>query len=280
MGERFISYLIQKLRGLLAAVFLLICGAGQVTADQPARFVTLDYDIRLNGILVATVAVDATLGDGTYKLTSRMRTRHLMDLILGFDSRAHAQGRVVNGAVAAEEHGDDNVWMGEERHVQIAYGPGGPVKVHVSPAPADEGRDLVSADMRAGTVDLLSAVLHISLRAARGDVCQSTVKVFDGRRRYDLALSTGKVEDTAIGADIHCAGKLVRLAGRSVESWLPRSHAPHEFQLWLTRIAPDLPPVPSRLRGFTGIGQIVAELASHSRRPRDEPVFLNENGSE
>lgn len=213
-------------------------------------------------------------------MTSRMRTRHLMDLILGFDSHATAQGHLAEGTATVKQHSDDSVWMGEPRRVGITYGPDGPTDVEATPTPAEENRDIVSTDLRKGTADMLSAALQISLWADQGNVCHSTAKVFDGRRRYDLSFSAGKVADTALGTEIHCAGKLVRLAGRSAEPWLPRSHAPREFQLWLTRIAPDLPPIPSRLRGFSGIGWIVAELASHTRKPRPESVFTDGNGSD
>ncbi len=269
---------------VFASVFviglLLLGGARPVAADEAAQFVTLDYDVRLNGILVASVEVDAELSSSAYSLNTRMRTRTLMDLILGFDSRAHAQGRLGGGIVTAGQHSDDNVWMGEPRRVHMVYGPDGPSEVEVSPSPSDEGRDEVSAELRRGTSDLLSTAVQISLWADKNKICTSTAKVFDGRRRYDLVFSPGDVADTAIGTDINCAGKVVRLAGRSAEPWLPRSHAPREFQLWLTRIAPDLPPVPSRMRGFSGIGWVVAELASHTREPRPHPIFEDETASE
>lgn len=264
----------------LFVIGLLLLGGARPAAAEAARFVALDYDVRLNGILVASVEVDAELSSGAYSLDTRMRTRTLMDLILGFDSRAHAQGRVRGGIVMPEQHSDNNVWMGRPRRVHMVYGPDGPSEVEVSPSPADEGRDDVSADLRRGTFDPLSAAVQISLWADKNEICTSTAKVFDGRRRYDLVFSPGEVADTAIGTDINCAGKLERRAGRSAESWLPRSHAPREFQLWMTRIAPDLPPFPSRMRGFSGIGWVVAELASHTREPRPRPIFDDEPATE
>jgi hypothetical protein len=102
--------------------------------------------------------------------------------------------------------------------------------------------------------------------------------VFDGRRRYDLVFSAGEVADTAIGAQINCGGELKRLAGKSAKPWLPRSSAPKKFQFWMTRIAPGLPPVPSRLRAFGGIGWLVVQLTGHSRQRRPDLLDgLNKN---
>jgi len=268
----------------ISAIFLaaLILSIFQRTAyaDETRNFIALDYEILLNGLPVADLQVDASLGRHSYDLSSTLWTRGVMDIILGFKSIAHAQGRIESAPgkliVGPETHGDDNVWMEEERKVRIVYGPVGPIKTHVSPLPANEGRDEVSAELRRDTRDLLSAALQLSLLAQDGSVCESHNKVFDGRRRYDLIFSPGEIEGAALtsegshGSVFLCDGKLVRLAGRSAEPWLPRSKAPKEFQLWMNQIDPDLPPVPFRLKAFSGIGWLVAQLATHSREPRSE----------
>jgi hypothetical protein len=257
-----------------AAIFAVtvLSNSGAASAQDKQEYVALDYEVRLNGILVADLQVDARVGSQTYDLRSTMQTRGLMDVILGFRSRAKAEGRIISAAkgplIRPDNHSDNTIWMSEERRVNITYGADAPTQTVVVPHPSDEDRDEVSLSLRENTQDLLSAALQLSLRAAGDNACQSTGRVFDGRRRYNLALKVGAVENTALGSDIHCDGKLDRLAGRSAEPWLPRSEAPNDFQLWFSRVDPSLPPVPFRLRAFSGIGWAVAQLTRHSRAPR------------
>ena len=261
---------------VVAAAFMLFAGQNGARAAELQDFIALKYEVRLNGIPVAELHVDAAVGNHSYDISSTMWTRGLMDLILGFKSYARAQGRIGKmpggPVVRPESHSDDNTWMEEERRVNIVYGPKGPKNTRVSPSPADEGRDEVSANLRHDTQDLLSAALKLSLSASNGTICQSRAQIFDGRRRYDLIFSPGKVEDTALGSNIHCDGKLVRLAGRSSESWLPRSKVPKEFQFWVNEVDPGLPPVPYRLKAFANIGWIVVELENYSREQRAEVI--------
>ena len=261
------------MRILAAAVLVSLIAMRPAAAAEPEEFVALDYEIRLNKILIATLAIDAEVGPRTYRLDSRTETNGLMDLILGFRSRAHAHGEVMDGKVIPELHSDDNVWLEEPRRVRIDYGPDGPDKIDVSPLPADEGRDEVPAEKRLKTLDLMSAVFQTSLWAAEEKVCQSRARVFDGRRRYDIAFFMGEVADMAIGSQIICGAELIRIAGRTSVPWLPRGSAPRKLQYWLTRISPDLPPVPSRMRAFGGIGWLVVQLTAHSRQRR--PGGLN-----
>jgi hypothetical protein len=138
----------------------------------------------------------------------------------------------------------------------------------VAPPPDRDGRAGVAAAEVAGTVDLASAILALSLGVEAGRGCARLVPVFDGRRRYDLVVERIGFELVGrfgqAGPDrraLKCRVSMVRRSGfKHDPDHGGDDGAGRTALLWLARAGDGLPPVPVRIELETRWGLVIAHL--------------------
>jgi hypothetical protein len=129
--------------------------------------------------------------------------------------------------------------------VVIDYGVGGAVVAAVEPPAEDDYREAVPIALQQETVDPLTATLN-----ALASQCRGTVRVFDGRRRYDMELTDLGDADVPrsrgaayAGPARHCRSEMRPIAG----FWHaePRhDERPARLDSWVASPRPGLPPIP------------------------------------
>jgi hypothetical protein len=228
------------------------------------KSITLKYRVFVGGLETGEVVLKIEHNDDSYRAKSEIRSLGLVDALISFRSSSFSEGRVVNNIVSPLRHEAHNMWRGDPRSVVMTYGSSGPHIVEVRPEPEDDDRLPVKAEMKRATVDALSAALVTSLSAmSETDRCNTSVPIFDGRRRYNIHVK-GEVEQIVegpvfSGTTYRCALKIERIAGHSRNPWMPAS-SDEGGSIWFARLADSWTPVPVRFEADIGMGSVVIHL--------------------
>jgi hypothetical protein len=226
----------------------------------------LDYQLYVGGLhaLSLTTRLSSNSEDDDYHMAVTARTDGLVARIIEASYVAEADGTTA-GAVAspARFRGPANDEDEGERSVTLTWSESVPVVVF---DPVDEAPDTPLADdLIDGTVDPTSAVLTLMRTLAANGTCEARIRVFDGKRRYDMVSRHGgdwllKATDynAYAGPATECVVAIERLAGFRKRRLAQRY--PSEFSLYMGRVRDDLPPVPVRLHTNNLFGSIRMHL--------------------
>jgi hypothetical protein len=163
--------------------------------------------------------------------------------------------------------------------VAIDYGGDGKVSIDVTPPPDSDERDPVPAALQQHTIDPLTAGL-----AAVNSGCQGTLRVFDGRRRYDMVLSDrGEAEVPSSRHNIYtgrarlCRVSITPLAGFWRKN-VQEDYRPSQLDAWIASPAAGLIPVPVYLELTAPRGTLGIHLSA--ARAIDEDLASDEDREE
>ena len=155
-----------------------------VTPAQ-ARTIDLTYDIRFMGFSIGDIHYRIVLDGDSYTLTFDGGFGGLVGLFADADGKATTTGRLVGGRVVPSRMDQTVAWGEKQRQIWIAFNATGDVIDYgANPHYSAEGRAPVTPDMLIDVRDTLSAMLY-EVHAGQ-EFCARTVRVFDGRERYDL----------------------------------------------------------------------------------------------
>jgi hypothetical protein len=268
------------LRALLLAALLAPAAAARAGDAAPPRQaqgvtwrpVDLVYEVHAGGAHVFTVDLSAALDGSDYALDVAMRTDGTLAWFLDFTLRSRVSGRPAEPGMAPARFRTESLWRGRERWVELSYDGAGAPAVTAEPPPEEDERDRVPDDLRAGTVDPLSAALALIYAVAWDEGCELSLKVFDGRRRFDAHSRDDGEREVAVGAlspyggpARACAVTLDPVTGFKRTARLkPRQE---DFVVYLRRVAPGTPPLPVRVEAETRFGGVRVHLVDLKLRP-------------
>lgn len=202
-----------------------------VAAEQPGA---LRYQIEVAGVQVGDVDVRAEAGEDAAQARVRWRIDGLLGLMDRERGRLEGRGRVEAGRVEPESFEAAYEKSDRRREAAITYGPDGSIRELELRRDGRRRGSEVPEDLRAGTVDTITALWRLRDWLAAGGEEAASLPVFDGRRRYDLqARRLGRQE-----AELH---------GRDVQAWrveltlVPISGFEDDEKLFGNRIDPDRP---------------------------------------
>jgi hypothetical protein len=269
------------LAALGVAAVALLSISPSAAAD---RHLSLEFEAYVGGINALTVGVDAGLRPDAYNVDFRFGTRGLVSWILDWKMNAYSRGAFAKDRLVPASAATDSLWSGDKRTTRLDYAKDGSVSVALVPPPDGDDRNPVPDALKRGTVDISSALLGTLEAVGRTGSCARRVKVYDGRRRYDLVFEDAGT--TTLGPDsesvYHGEARVCRLwidpkAGfrkvRSRMDWATGDYA----KIYIARVFAGGPPVPVALEYGTTLGQLRAYLtdarfsdgALHQRLARD-----------
>ena len=263
--------------GLLMAAGL----AGSPALAGDAVPLDLSYDLSLGGLTVMSFELDVRTSGDRYVLDFSGRTRGMLSLFGSGYVVSSSQGRLLPDGTAQPDvfvsHSDGNEG---ERRTQIQYGANGPATWVADPKPGSDGEPLtpIPPDTIPGTRDILAALFDFAADLGRDESCVRQMKIFDGRRRFDLKFSDRGREVVApegegfyAGPAQHCHLDLVRIGGYSPDPSKYLSGNDAEF--WLAPVLPGEPPVPVEIifKGRLGMMHARLALARHGAEARGAP---------
>jgi hypothetical protein len=250
---------------VLAVAAAALGGAARADSQFDAH-----YSVTVAGIAVGQTDISVVIGEAEYATLASGRASGLVRALVAGDGALSARGAVVDGRLVpasfvARTTGDD-----ETSSVTMTL-EGGDVKelTAETSAPAAD-RVPVGDEHRKGIIDPLSALL-IQVGGTgdvvAADACRRTLPIFDGRRRFDLALSFKRIDQVKAakgyaGPAVVCAVTFKPIAGHRVGSPLVKYLGGREIELALAPIDGTRLLAPFRLSIANMLGDIVLEATA------------------
>lgn len=210
------------LSALTLAMALSASGAGANAQNDSLRTI---YDFYLGGVKAGELSIDADFVDGRYTAQSVLRTAGVVGLVYKASFEAEAQGRRTAGGLTPGRFAANARMKSKEQFVEMIYSGGAPRDVRAEPAFIPKSYQIDPAE-QSGTLDPITAALSALAPVASGTQCNTSVEVFDGRRRYAVDLGAPSPD----GNRIKCPATYRRIAGFKPKMMKKRAIFP--FSVW------------------------------------------------
>lgn len=193
----------------LAAVIVFctasLASAASVILHRPLSTI---YDLYLGGVLAGELALSADVQGDHYLARSVMRTAGIVGAIYAASFEAKTEGRLVSGGLEPERFRAVGRMYSKAQNVEMTYRDAAPAAVHAEPAFDPKPWQIEPTD-QGGTLDPISAALTALAPAPPGGICNRTVEIYDGRRRYAVDLGVPEAD----GERVRCPAHYRRVAG-------------------------------------------------------------------
>jgi hypothetical protein len=244
---------------------------GQVLAAEaaPARSADLTYDVYVGGLHIFSFDVALSLQPESYRVTAAGETRGMIGWFTTWTVKLQADGLDQNGRIVPQLYRAESQWQSLHRITELGFAEGGRYDLKVTPPPEPdpdiEGE--LPESLPDGIVDPLSFALAASRALQQNGRCDQTVPVFDGQRRYDLAVKQiGEIVLPPNGYSIYqgpalrCSLGIERISGFRKSLRSSREQVSGPPVIWMASVRPELPPLPVRYEGEIKLGKIVVHL--------------------
>ena len=226
----------------------------------------LAYDVFIGDLLTGSADIEVDTGIKRYMVKSQLRSHGFLDFLFEFRGRIKAVGRIFPLDARPDYYEAQGSWAGEQRTVEISYELAGGLTYKAVPPATEDDRDLVPANLLPGTADPVTGAFAAFTRVSQSTICNDILKIFDGRRRYDIYLSEVAGSESKgplySGYARVCRARQTVLAGTSRRIWLPRFSRPEWADIWIASIKPDLPLLPVRISVDLGVANLVVHLVA------------------
>jgi uncharacterized protein DUF3108 len=197
-------------------------------------------------IPLMTRAVTGSAALGPYQAQIVGRSNPMMAKLYDWSFTVRADGAMTADGPAPSQFTGEHLSERDSRPVTITYGPGGTADARFNPPGADAPpRGLKPGDLT-GTIDPASALVSVMEQAARTRNCGGTLRIFDGRRRYDLTLTAAGEDTIPAEPGALYSGEAVRCAFAIHQLDKGPDRLPKSGSLWLAQIPGSESIVPVR----------------------------------
>jgi len=257
-----------------AAIFVVL-----LTWLSPAIAAAETWELRYVGLLnrlpLLTADLEVALapeagGIGAFHTTARLATDpDGLGALIPFVMQLESDGGRRGGIFGPVWHRSNQVAWQQEQRVDIDYQVDGSVSVFVDP-PTRSTQAALDGGLAAGTIDPVTVGMALIDQITRSGACSGSMPVFDGIRRYDLAVVASAVEvppaRISAGGPAHGDAVMCRLS-ISYLSGFPANasqsgYYPHEITLWMAPLAGGGQVVPVMASTNLAVGPLRVELVS------------------
>ena len=223
---------------MATTVAIATLSMGATPAQATGTDVTANYDFYVGGFRIAEVSLEATADADAYRATSQVKTQGVLDVLMRGRSISKAAGkRGAFGRLEPEGFATRYSSRTGEQKIRIGYEDATPTRVTFEPQAEDADQHAKAREQR-GSLDPLSAAVAALLPSDSADLCNRTIPIFDGKRRFDiifLAPDPARFDDSAPppkwkGELTRCLGVYERISGFGAESLENEKYFP--FDIW------------------------------------------------
>lgn len=250
-------------RAMLGALTLTIAMAATPAAAEREEF---RYRVSWGEfpVLEATVVIDR--GEGRYLIAGSGATIGPAAWLFPWEGEASSEGSAIGDRLAPQRHESTGIVRDELRRTSLTWtDANAPPLASVDPPADPEKVTPVPADSTVGTVDPFTALLRTLDSVARTGRCEGREQVWDGRRRYDLAIEhlgvrdlPAEESDVFTGPAVGCRLVYHRIGGFYRDSpWGSEGQA--DRIVWVAEL-PEGRWVPVRVELTTRLGRVIGRL--------------------
>lgn len=257
--------------GLAAACLLLAAlpASARPAASSSEDRLRLGYEVYMGGLHVLDFSLGVALDGVRYDVTADWQTAGALAWVISWRQTAVSAGEILHDRLRPERHRNRGEFRGRSRSIDIDYANGRIAAVRTEPTPQeDDDRDEVTEAERRDAIDPISAILQMALRFD-GTGCDERLRVFDGRRRYDIIVAGGERvaldrPDLPAQWGVRCEFVFEPIAGYERRRADPeaRDRRLRSGRVWIAHLRPGAPPFPVRLELNGDWGRTVAHLRS------------------
>lgn len=202
---KWLAYVTAVVTVAATTAWAVASAAPAVTMHKPVSTI---YDLYVGGIRSGELVLDARVSGDRYRARSVLRTAGIVGKVYDASFTAEAEGLVGNAGLVPQRFTADARSEGDEQSVDMTYAGRTPATVRADP-PFTPKPWQIEPRAQTGTLDPISAALTALAPRPEGEICDRTIDIFDGRRRY--AVDLGK--PVADGERVKCHALYRRVAG-------------------------------------------------------------------
>ncbi len=162
--------------------------ATDTTALGQTSTIQLVWQVYLGGFNLGNVGLKTSFTGNSYSAVSRLKTAGVVNSFYEAVIDASSAGVVANSSLLPKKYNSNTNNEKQNQKVDLTYTASG-IELFADPE-YNVNRFPVTEDQKRGTLDPLSGIVYslsgVSHTASKP--CGDTVRVFDGRRRYDIEL--------------------------------------------------------------------------------------------
>ncbi|NMM46518.1 DUF3108 domain-containing protein [Rhodospirillaceae bacterium KN72] len=276
----------------LVGFFVAVSGEGAVAASSetsgPTYDLSLRYEAYYSGFHVASGTAFIQRAPESYTVKSSAEARGIFDWFTGWRGQARSEGAVdATGFFRPVRHNNSGVWRGTERSTDLGFRPDGTIRVQRTAPPEPDEVTPIPIGMIDGSVDPISVALSLSETLSTGGDCKGAFPIFDGSRRYDVAVEPEAAQffkessySIFAGEAVGCRLSVDRIGGfrtdPSIKTEPEAGESEPDRVVWVGRPSPGFPPVPVRVEVQTKSGRILLHLTE--ARMGEETISLYDEG--
>ncbi len=228
------------------------------------------YTISMARITVGKGAWTADIGTEQYATSASGSASGILSVLVSGEGAIASQGRIKDGRLIPTSFNSHLVREDETAELRMTLDGGNVTEVLAQTLPSDHDRLPLTETHRKGVLDPLTALL-ITVEG-NGDVlspeaCRRTLPIFDGRRRYNLALAFKRLDKVKAekgyqGNVVVCSMAFQPIAGHRASSLLVKYLSQSRgMEIWLAPIPGARVLAPFRLSVENLVGDLVMQAS-------------------
>lgn len=175
--------------------FFLLHPHAVFAATTPSPTTTLTYDVYAGGIHALDALLTIRKGTKQYTTTLSAGTRGFLQKVANWSGNFSSNGMIINGHPRLLTHSSASTWKGKTETKTFKYdSKGNFLSYKVSEGGKDKTPKDIDKSLAIGSMDNLTATLHLMMGLPKSQLCNGNSLVFDGDRSYRLIFADTKPE--------------------------------------------------------------------------------------
>lgn len=247
---------------IFGVLFCIAVGASGNSANAQARL-KAHYTISMTGVSIGQIIWFIAIGDQRYTTSANGKASGVLSALVKGEGAVDTFGSVVDGLLTPKLFTSKIIDDEGNSELRMTFDEGVVKELFYQTLPSKTDRVAITDADRRGVADPLTAILIPAGDdpLARAN-CNHLLPIFDGRRRYDLALSFKRFDQVTIehgyaGLVLVCGVILKPIAGYRIDSMLVKYVAGRrDMELWFAPIAGTSVIAPIRVSMPTLLGTL------------------------
>lgn len=253
-------------KALLTTIAAAAIGTGASSPVRAQAQFDARYTLSMAGLPIGKLTWRTRLGISDYTTSADGRVSGFLSLLVTGEGTVTVRGQMMDGRPQPASFASAVVREDEKVNVWIAFDGARVRDLKVEEPPPEDDRVPIADAHKTGVIDPLSAFLIPgSADPMAREGCERTLAMFDGRRRYDLALSFKRTD--MIKNDrgrqsmvLVCAIKFTPMSGHRASSQLVKFLSEgREIEVWLVPVTGTRILAPVRLSVASLVGNMVLQ---------------------
>lgn len=184
----------------------------------PTSSVQLVWQVYLGGFNLGNIGIKSSFSGNSYSAVSRLKTAGVVNSFYEAVIDANSVGVVAGAGLQPQKYDSNTVNEKQSQKVGLAYSASG-IEL-ISDPPYNTAKYPVTEEQKRGTLDPLSGLVYslAGVSVTPDKPCGETVRVFDGRRRYDVELKFSgndkvSTDEGYSGPAVKCTVNYKQIAG-------------------------------------------------------------------